>query len=153
MTVDYSYTRVKAMGLVWRDATRAQLLLEQIQDPDGTLLGFRPLGGSIEFGEKSWEALERGFMEELGEDIAITRLHGVFENMFTWAGVPGHEIVFLYDTELLNKQTYADDIIERIDVSTDALLAKTAHWLNPFALPQGKPLFPLGLADQLKGAA
>lgn len=141
------YIRVKAMALIWRND---QLLLEDIHETNGTLIGFRPLGGSIEFGEKSWEALEREFMEELGEDITIKSLFTVYENMYTWNGKPGHEIVFLYETELLSKESYTQDTIERMDISGHELVMKTAVWRNPFDLPDGLPLFPLGLVDVLK---
>lgn len=141
------YIRVKSMGIIRRGD---ELLLEDIRNPDGTLIGFRPLGGSIEFGEKSWEALEREFMEELGEDIKITKLFSVLENIFTWAGTPCHEIVFLYEADLLNKGTYNENIIERMDISNDGQI-KTAVWRNPFDLPNGLPLFPNGLTEKLKG--
>lgn len=139
--------KVKAQGLIWRGK---DLLLEDIYNPDGTLIGFRSLGGHIEFGEKSWEALEREFMEELGEDIKIKKLFTVMENIFTWAGMSCHEIVFLYEADLLNKSTYNEDIVERMDISNGGQI-KTAVWRDPFNLPQGLPLFPAGLADLLQG--
>ena len=145
-------TRVKAMALIRRQGGRpiTQILLEQIQNPDGQLVGYRLLGGTIEFGEKSWEALEREFMEELGEDIKIKSLFDVVENIFVWADRPGHEVTFVYEAELVNKNIYSEDVIERIDISDHALQMKTAQWLDPFNLPSGLPLFPDGLIEKLK---
>ena len=149
MVFEAGTIRVKAMAVIWRRRAghAPQLLLEQIQDLDGQIIGHRLLGGGIEFGEKSWETVEREFMEELGEDVKVVRL---IENIFTWSGRPGHEITFVYEAELLNKAAYAEDIIERIDTSSYALQVKTAQWLDPFELPDGLPLFPEGLQEKLR---
>lgn len=139
----------KALGLIWRGS---DLLVEEVREPDGTHIGYRPLGGAIEFGEKSWEALEREFMEELGEDIKITKLHSVIENIFEWGGEAGHEIAFMYEADLLQKSTYEEEMVVRMDVSNGGQL-KTAYWKNPFELPEGSKLLPVALRDRLhKGA-
>jgi ADP-ribose pyrophosphatase YjhB (NUDIX family) len=141
-------TRVKskAMGLIWRNS---ELLLEEVREPDGTHIGYRPLGGNIEFGEKSWETLEREFMEELGEDIKITKLHSVIENIFEWGGEAGHEIAFMYEANLLQKSTYDEEMVVRMDVSNGGQL-KTAYWKNPFDLPAGSKLLPVALLSRLQ---
>ena len=138
------YIRVKAIGLIRRND---QLLLEEVREPDGPLIGYRPLGGSIEFGEKSWEALEREFMEELGEDIKITKLYTVLENIFTWDNKPAHEVIFVYEASLLNKDTYQEQIVERMDSITGNM--RQAYWVNPHALPEGVKLLPTTLMDHL----
>jgi ADP-ribose pyrophosphatase YjhB (NUDIX family) len=46
----------------------------------------RPLGGSIEFGERAQEAVVREIREELGVEIREVRLLGVLENLFTLDG-------------------------------------------------------------------
>ncbi|MEJ7705366.1 MAG: NUDIX domain-containing protein [Geodermatophilaceae bacterium] len=58
-----------------------------------------PWGGGIEFGETAEEALRREFTEELGVALGVVRLLGVLENRFELAGVPGHEIVFVFTAE------------------------------------------------------
>lgn len=138
--------RSKSLGLIWRGD---ELLLEEIHEPDGTHIGYRPLGGTIEFGEKSWETLEREFMEELGEDLKIKKLHSVMENIYEWGGAQGHEIVFLYEADLLQKSTYDEDQVVRMDVSNGGQL-KTAYWKNPFALPAGSKLLPVALLNHLR---
>jgi ADP-ribose pyrophosphatase YjhB (NUDIX family) len=136
----------KALGLIWRDS---DLLLEEVREPDGTHIGYRPLGGNIEFGEKSWEALEREFMEELGEDIKIAKLHSVIENIFEWGGEARHEIAFMYEANLLQHSTYDEDEVIRMDVSNGGQL-KTAYWKNPFDLPAGSKLLPSALLARLQ---
>jgi ADP-ribose pyrophosphatase YjhB (NUDIX family) len=136
----------KALGLIWRGK---ELLMEEVREPDGTHIGYRPLGGAIEFGEKSWEALDREFMEELGEDIKIKKLHSVIENIYEWGGAPGHEILFLYEADLLQKSTYDEEMVVRMDISNGGQL-KTAYWKNPLALAEGSKLLPIPLLARLQ---
>ncbi|MGD6845738.1 NUDIX hydrolase [Bacillus infantis] len=67
---------------------------------------YRPIGGGIEFGEKSTEALEREVLEEIGESITNLIHLGTIENIFTYNGVPRHEIVFIYDGEFSDQSIY-----------------------------------------------
>ncbi|MBL8995452.1 MAG: NUDIX domain-containing protein [Spirochaetia bacterium] len=62
----------------------------------------RPLGGGIEYGETSEEAMIREIREETGESIADLELLCVLENIFTGEGALGHEIVFVYDARFRN---------------------------------------------------
>jgi len=57
----------------------------------------RPLGGGIEPGESSRDAIVREIREETGQEITNLRLLGVLENLFTYEGKSCHEIVFVYD--------------------------------------------------------
>lgn len=63
---------------------------------------YRALGGGIEFGETSKDAVKREFQEEIHADIKVGELLGVTENIFTYQGKTGHEIVFLYSIEIPN---------------------------------------------------
>lgn len=63
---------------------------------------YRALGGGIEFGETSKDAVKREFHEEIHADIKVGELLGVTENIFTYQGKTGHEIVFLYSIEIPN---------------------------------------------------
>lgn len=58
---------------------------------------YRPLGGGVEFGEHSRDALAREIKEELNAEIEDAQLLGVIENIFTHEGRQGHEVVFVYD--------------------------------------------------------
>lgn len=67
---------------------------------------FRPLGGGIEFGEASDEAMRRETEEELGCGVDGLELLGVIENRFVLEGEPGHEIVFVFDGILNDRSLY-----------------------------------------------
>ena len=64
---------------------------------------YRPLGGTIEFGERSSVTAAREMVEELNTEIRNVRWLGVLENIFTVHGQPGHEIVMLYEADFVDK--------------------------------------------------
>jgi ADP-ribose pyrophosphatase YjhB (NUDIX family) len=57
-----SIVRPIAIGIVRRGD---ELLLMVVRSDDGAIKGYRPLGGSIEFGERAAEALKREFSASL----------------------------------------------------------------------------------------
>ena len=67
---------------------------------------YRPLGGTIEFGEPSEAAVRRELMEEIGAELANLHLLGTLENIFTLNGAPTHEIVFVYEAGLADPSAY-----------------------------------------------
>ncbi len=89
----------------------------------------RPLGGGIEFGESSQQALQREIREELGAEITALQLLGVLENIFTYQGQPGHEVVFVYDAEFSDRRLY--DQTELQGYETGEIGAFTATWRSP----------------------
>ena len=72
----------------------------------------RPLGGGIEFGETSRAAIVREIKEEIGAAVENLRLVGVLENIFVYEGQHGHEIVFVYDAEFVDKTLYEQTEID-----------------------------------------
>ena len=61
---------------------------------------YRCIGGGIEFLERSEVALKREFMEELGIEIKVHDFLGISENIFTYEGKEGHELVLFYSVEI-----------------------------------------------------
>ena len=76
---------------------------------------YRLLGGGIEFGEKSEEALKREFMEELGTGIENIKYLTTIENIFTYEKMHGHEIMMVFEADLTNKELYEKDDIPIAD--------------------------------------
>jgi ADP-ribose pyrophosphatase YjhB (NUDIX family) len=93
--VDRSHIRVKAMAFLPNAAGTHHAVLRG-SDPDGGRVFHRLLGGSVELGERSEEAVVREIAEELRATLLETRLLGVLESVFTYDGELGHEVVFVY---------------------------------------------------------
>ena len=77
---------------------------------------YRCLGGGIEFLEKSDEALKREFKEEIGADVTVKDFLGLEENIFTFNGKNGHELIFVYTVDVKDSD-YKDEytIIDETD--------------------------------------
>lgn len=67
---------------------------------------YRPIGGGIEFGESSSEALIREMQEEIEAEIQDIEYLGTIENIFTFDGETGHEIVQVYDAKFVDAAFY-----------------------------------------------
>ena len=108
---------------------------------------FRPLGGGVEFGEHSREAVVREIREELGTEITNLRHLATTENIFTLNGQLGHEIVFVYEADLADSSLYKN---ESISAAEDDGTAIRVLWkpLSAFQTGQSR-LVPDGLLELL----
>jgi 8-oxo-dGTP pyrophosphatase MutT (NUDIX family) len=110
---------------------------------------YRPLGGGIEFGETSMETVCRELMEELNAEVDRESLKylGTVENIFHFNGVPGHEIVLIYDGVLKESGLYEQTVIlgkEANGIDIRAL------WKNIDEFSDGRSiLYPTGLIEIL----
>ncbi len=84
------------------------LVFEQFDGSKG-MPYYRPLGGGVEFGETTEQALKREIREEIGEEITDLKLLTVLESLFTVDGKPGHEIVYVYDGRFIDESAYERD--------------------------------------------
>ncbi len=76
---------------------------------------YRLVGGGIEFGETALEALHREFQEELALELESPELLDVVENIFTFDGRNGHEVVFVYEAKFSDKSAYLKETMTIID--------------------------------------
>lgn len=109
---------------------------------------YGPLGGEIEFGEYAADAVVRELREEIGVAVTDLQLLGVLENVFTYEGVPGHEIVFVYDARLADASLYARATLVGEESNGHTFVARWVP-LATFA-PGGPPLYPDGLYALLR---
>ena len=109
---------------------------------------YRPLGGEVEFGEHAEDAVHREILEELGSEIDDVRLLSVSENIFTFLGAEGHELVWIFEAHLKDESLYQRDVV-MCDESGSAF---EAHWVALDAFARGEaPLYPDGLLAVLEG--
>ena len=109
----------------------------------------RPIGGGVEFGEHSRDAMLREILEELGtDDVENLKLVGVLESIFRYEGGQGHEVVFVYDAAFRDKRMYEKGEIEGYESGIDARFI--AYWRSPKELEQMQiRLVPEGLVELL----
>jgi len=105
---------------------------------------YRPLGGTIEFGEYGQETIAREIREELGLEVRNPRYLGTLQNIFTYEGKKGHEIVLIYEGDLSDRSIYDRTSIEGLEENTPF----TAVWKSLGYFQSGRaPLYPEGLLD------
>jgi len=127
------------------------LLAAPVHEP-GRSLAYRPLGGAVEFGERAADAAVRELREETGRDAELLDLISVSENLFEYAGAPGHEIVFAYHVRFVPGAELGDlsplPCADRAPGGPDERF--DAVWL-PLAevLAGSVTVYPAGFADDL----
>lgn len=127
-----------------------KILVNRFTDPVEQRMLFRPLGGGIEFGERSADAIVREVQEELGLSISDVRLMGTLESLFTYAGKPGHEIVQVYDARFDDASVYEQPWLQGHESDGAAF---RAEWCDGSSFSAESPLVPQGLHELLKNAA
>jgi len=136
------YPRAKAFGIAIH---HGRLLVQEYHTGDETY--YRPLGGSIEIGEKSAHTVIREFKEELHTEVEITNYLGCLENIFHLYGEIGHEIIQLYSLHLLDMSLYEMEILNIQDEQT----ASYAKWIPMTAFIQKeKALYPDGILKYIQ---
>lgn len=112
---------------------------------------YRPVGGRIEFGERGCDAVIREVREELDAEVVDVTFLGALENIFTYDGRPGHEIVLIYDGRFADPALNADDI--RLYGKNGAEILYEGCWrsIGFFSGHEAPPLYPKGLLDLLDG--
>ena len=98
-----NYIRVIAIAIIRRGDSI--LVFEGLDSTKGNRF-YRPLGGGVEFGETSQQAVKREIKEEIDQDITDLRLLTTLESIFTLEGETGHEIVYVYEGRFADASAY-----------------------------------------------
>lgn len=137
--------RVRAIAIcVFRNGDR--ILAAEGFDKAKKQKFYRPLGGTIEFGEFSTETVRRELMEEIHAQVYDLRYLGTLENIFTFDGNNGHELVFVYDGKFIDRALYEKEIIH----GSESARSIKAVWVDLNKIgPDSPPLYPTGLVELL----
>ena len=95
--------RVLALGLIKKDN---RVFMSQGYDPVKQKTFYRAMGGGVDFGETSLEALEREFQEEIQAKLTNISYLGCLENLFTFNGKQGHELLQVYQCDFVDAKFY-----------------------------------------------
>lgn len=98
-----SQIRALALGLLFFEG---HLFISEGFDTVKDSHFYRPVGGGIDFGEPGKMALAREFREELNAELTDIRYAATVENIFTYKGRPGHEIIQLYHARFADPAWY-----------------------------------------------
>jgi ADP-ribose pyrophosphatase YjhB (NUDIX family) len=124
-----------------------QILVGDCIDPTKNQLFYCPAGGGVEFGETTADAIKREIKEELNAEITDIELLGVLENLFTFDGQQGHEIVFVYDAKFMDQSFYSNKNLKGTESNG---MRFNAIWINLDDINENTPpIYPDGLIDLL----
>ena len=144
--------KVRAIALcIFQNEGR--ILAARGYDPVKNQVFYRPLGGTIEFGEPAAVTVVREIQEELNLESTGMHYLGTLENIFTFAGKSGHEIVMIFDGIFVDSSVYNQPVLHGKEGDNEPILAE---WIklddystgNAGSLP---PLYPTGLYELLRG--
>ena len=124
-----------------------RILVFEGHDPVKGETFYRPLGGGIEFGERSEDAVRRELKEELNVDISNLKYLGTLENTFTFNGGSYHEVVLVYDGMLTESGLYEQALLMGKEANGDDIHAMWKS-LDEFE-PGNLILYPDGLLNLL----
>jgi ADP-ribose pyrophosphatase YjhB (NUDIX family) len=106
----------------------------------------RAIGGGVEFGERAADAVVREWREELGLELQAPVLLGVLENLFTYEGRAGHEVVLVFTARLA-------DVRAELETVEGTGERHSAVWVALDDVRRGAPpLYPAGLLDLIEAA-
>ncbi len=119
--------------------------------PDMGETFYRPLGGGIEYAEHSADAVVRELREEIGVELVDVRCLGTLENVFTYNGEIGHEIVIVYGAQFADQSLRERECVDGWD-GADGKQPLVAVWKPLAFFAAGHvPLYPNGLLELLTG--
>ena len=123
-----------------------RILVAEGFDAVANLPFYRPLGGTVEFGERTEDTVVREIDEELGQAVTNLRLITVLENLFVGEGSPAHEIIFVYDGQFVDSAIYDQATLRGIEANGEPI---RAVWRQINTFDEYYRLVPIGLAEAL----
>lgn len=121
-----------------------EILVVEVPDAVSGVTCWRPPGGTIEFGERGRETVVREIREELGVELADIEYLGTVENIFSYLGATGHEIVRVYAARFDDASQYERARFKCIESDGGNF---TRVWKRIADFRAGVPLYPEGLLE------
>ena len=121
-----------------------EILVVEVPDAVKGVVGWRPPGGTIEFGERGADTVVREIREEFGVELTGTEYLGTVENIFSYLGSTGHEIVRVYAARFADASQYERARFKGIESDRGDF---TCVWKRISEFHAGVPLYPDGLLE------
>ena len=139
--MSHGLARPVAVALIRRGD---DVLVFDVPDAVKGVVGWRLPGGTIEFGERGSETVVREIREELGVELVEPAYLGTVENIFTYLGAEGHELVRVYAARFADEWLYERDRFDCIEANGARF---TCVWKPVADFRAGVPLYPDGLLE------
>jgi ADP-ribose pyrophosphatase YjhB (NUDIX family) len=139
--VNRGLARPVAIALIRRGD---DVLVFEVPDTVKGVVGWRPPGGTIEFGERGSDTVVREIREELGVDIVDPSYLGTVENVFTYLGRAGHELVRVYTARFADQALYKRDEFDCVEANGTRF---ACVWKAIADFRAGALLYPEGLHE------
>ncbi|MFK7805652.1 MAG: NUDIX hydrolase [Anaerolineae bacterium] len=125
---------------------KGKVLLVDAFEPERQERFLIPVGGGVEFGEHSKDAAVRETLEEINGTAINLNLLTTIENIFLFDGEVGHEVVFVYEGDLVEQALYEAEVIHG-DENGNPLIARwyAIEWLREGHVP----VYPEGILEML----
>ena len=120
------------------------VLVFDVPDAVKGVVGWRLPGGTIEFGERGGDTVIREIREELGVEVVEPAYLGTVENIFTYLGAAGHELVRVYAARFADQRLYERDRFDCVEANGTRF---TCIWKPIADFRGGVPLYPDGLLE------
>ena len=124
-----------------------EILVSEVPDSVKNMTGWRPPGGGIEFGERGAETVVREIDEELGARVEDPRYLGTVENIFSYLGVEGHQLVRVYEVSFADPALYQRDHFDCLEANG---IRFTCVWKPIAEFGERAPLYPDGLLELIR---
>ncbi|MFM6189782.1 MAG: NUDIX hydrolase [Planktothrix sp.] len=135
--------RVLALGLIQNGD---RIFVSQGYDDVKKQTFYRALGGGVDFGEFSIDALKREFQEEIQAELTNISYLGCLENIFNFQGKSHHELIQLYRCDFIDVKFYQLEALEFVEKKRK----KKALWVPVDCFKSGELiLFPEGFLNYI----
>lgn len=124
-----SWQRIRPIALAAVRRESGEMLVAKHEDPAEDEPFYRFVGGGVEFGEHSRDAVVREFREELGVELTDVSHLGTYERTFIFDGRQEHEIWRVFEGDIAEDWPYERERFEGHEPELDETLEVT--WLAP----------------------
>jgi 8-oxo-dGTP pyrophosphatase MutT (NUDIX family) len=116
------FNHIKVKALAWIEDGGSIFVVTMPDSVKGDKY-YRPIGGTVEYGETGLQTVKRELMEELNAEIEVIGEPLILENLFTCDGKFGHEIDLVYPARLVEKSFLERKVFPLVEINGEEFQA------------------------------